>query len=191
MTDASRRTVSNPSQRAVITANRTEPLPPEPPKPLGKRVAQGAADFGDQLLTFVTEGVRDFKSRDRFFKFKALIIATYVLLSVTTFGVACPGASVGTQDMGARVVVGGVSDRPVWLIKNESDEDWTNVVVIINGTYRAAVGVVPAQKDLAVTPLQLIGDDRSTAPSDLRATTLELKTEDGDVTLIQEGRVLE
>lgn len=190
------RTVSSPGQRAVSvggvrTAARTEPLPPEPPKPPLERVAQGAADFGHSLLAFAREGVRDFKSRDRFFKYKALIVVSYVLLSITTFGIACPGAGVRTLDMGARVVVGGAADRPVWLIKNESRENWTDVTVIINGHYRAAVGMVPANKNLAVTPLQLIGNDGRTAPADLRAQTLELKTADGDVELIREGRVVD
>lgn len=174
-----------------MTAMRSDPLPPEPQKPLGQRLSQAAVEFGHSLLAFAREGVRDFRERDRFFKYKALIVFSYLVLSVTTFGVACPGTGLRTGEMGARVVVGGAADRPVWLIKNESDEAWTNVTVIINGTYRAAVGMLPANKDLAVTPLQLIRDDGRTAPVDLRAHSLEVKTDDGDVELIREGKVLE
>lgn len=192
MTDPSRTPEKKPRQGGkVVTAMRSDQPPPEPPKPLGERLKNGAIDLGYLLLGRAKDEVRDFKGQDRFFKYKAGIVALYVVLSVTSFAVACPGSTLKTRDLGAQIVVGGNRDAPVWLIKNESDDAWEDVRVIIDGRYRAAAGLVGARKNLVVTPRQLISDDGSPVPSDLRASHLELKTDDGDVVLIERGKVLE
>src|SRR5215207_4982084 len=94
-----------PGARAMSAARATPLAPAGPPPPLPQRLRAGAVNAGLNALALGREAVEDFRRRDRYFKFKALIVAAWLALSVTGITVACPGGSMSGGDMGARLVV--------------------------------------------------------------------------------------
>ena len=69
------RTVTNPGQMRVMSAARAAPVEEKPEGPLGKRVASEAQNAALNALSIAKEFIEDFRERDRFFKFKAMILA--------------------------------------------------------------------------------------------------------------------
>lgn len=184
------RTVSQPAMPAVRSATRGQPLPASPVRgPLKERLREGSLDVVLNTRSVLREVVEDFRNRDQHFKWKAAIIVAWVALSVTSLGVACgtPGGST-TSDLGAEWVLAGDAVRPVFSIYNHGDEAWEDVVVVINGRYRATQGIVTPGGNITLMPRQLIGDDGVPAPSDLRATDVELRTREGRDLLLVGGK---
>ncbi|MCE9671497.1 hypothetical protein LY474_27190 [Myxococcus stipitatus] len=174
---------SNPGTLRVMSAARTAPLQKGGGDgPLGKRLAGEASNQVLNALSILKELAADFRQRDRFFKYKASIIAGWLMLSAASFVIACPGSSVKTGDMDARLVLGGRADRPSVTIWNESRDTWRDITLIVNGQYRAAVGAVGPGESITLTPKQLIGS-AGAAPADLRFETLEMRTRDDQANL--------
>lgn len=180
---------SSPGQRRVITATRAAPLP-ETRRPLQERLRTGAADLGLNAVAIAREAWSDFRSADRFFKYKVLVVAGWMSLSVAGLGVACPGQTAGlfpNNHLGGRVVVHREPDQTVLLIRNDGDLPWSDVVVIVNHQYRAAKGSVAAHDMFSLTPKQLLGDRNQIAPMDLTVRDVELRTARGHATLLANG----
>jgi hypothetical protein len=180
------RTPTNPGSLRVMSAARTEPLQKAKPEgPLGKRLAGEASNQFLNGLSILKEWVADFRQQDRFFKYKASIVAGWLAITVASFAIACPGSSVETGDMDARLVLSDKLDRPSIIIFNESQEPWLDVTFIVNGEYRSAVASVPAGESTTLTPKQLTGP-KGVAPSDLRFQSLEMRTSDGSADLTRD-----
>ncbi|MFP2906421.1 hypothetical protein ACLESD_15430 [Pyxidicoccus sp. 3LFB2] len=162
----------------VMTAARSEPLQKDKVEgPLGKRLAGEASNHLLNAASVLKELVADFGQRDRYFKYKASIVAGWLAMTVASFAIACPGSTVETGDMDARLVLSDKLDRPSLTIFNESDEAWEEVVVTVNGEYQSAVPLVPPGQSLTITPKQLQGT-KGAAPADLRFNTLQMRTRD-------------
>jgi hypothetical protein len=183
---SSPRTSSSANLR-VMSAARAAPPPQEKQGPLSERLKSGAANQALNLLATLKEAVRDFRQQDRFFKYKAFIVAGWVLVSAGTFGLACPqGAQTGV--FGARILP-DVPGRSSLSIENTSDKPWREVTLIVNGQWRASLEEVPAGEILTVTPKQLLGS-KGAAPADLRFIDVEMRTEGGRAQLRKDGRDL-
>ena len=180
---------ARPAMRAMSDARATPLAPAGPPPPLGKRVGAALSNAGLNALAYVREAAEDFRRRDRFFKFKAMVVAAWVVLSVSGVVVACPGESLSAGEMGARLVVNAERVPAIVLIYNESDEPWQDVTVVVNGQYRASSGSVPAGGNLTLTPKLLLGPGNALAPLGLRITDVELRTAEGRATLMREGEL--
>ncbi len=180
------RTPTNPGALRVMSAARTEPLQKQKADgPLGKRLAGEASNQFLNALSIFKELVAGFRQQDRFFKYKASIVAGWLVMTVASFAIACPGNSVQTGDMDARLVLSDKLDRPSLTIWNESQEPWDDVTFIVNGTYRAAVAAVPAGEFITLTPKQLIGPSGA-APSDLRFDSLQMRSRDDSADLTED-----
>lgn len=181
---------SNPGNLRVITATRAAPLPEEK-RPLKERVRGEATNLGLNALAIVREAWADFRASDRYFKFKALIVASWAVLSVAGFAVAFSGqtgALFPNNHLGGRVIVHREPDRTVLLIRNDSDAPWSDVVVIVNHQFRTAKGAVKAHGMFSITPKQLLGDQNQLAPMELTVTDVELRTSRGHAVLLKDGR---
>ncbi|MGZ6140657.1 MAG: hypothetical protein ACXWLA_08270, partial [Myxococcaceae bacterium] len=105
--------------------------------------------------------------------------------------VACPGAPtlVGpSSSLGARLILGEQSEHPAYVLSNESDRAWEDVVVVVNHAYRAAISHVEPRAFVTITPKQLMGDNGKLAPFNLKATEIELHTRKGSVLLLKDGQ---
>lgn len=180
------RAVTRPSQTGVMSAARAAPLQEEPKGPLGKRLASEASNAALNALSIAKEFIQDFRERDRFFKFKALILGSWVTLSALSIAVACPSQSLETGALGARVVDPKIPGRPTLMIYNESQEPWEDVIFIVNGDFRASVEVVKPNDFITLTPKQLMNNSGA-APADMPMRNLELRTRAGSATLLRNG----
>ncbi|HEY7724210.1 MAG TPA: hypothetical protein VH880_02665 [Anaeromyxobacteraceae bacterium] len=79
----------------------------------------------------------DVKRSDRFFRMRAAVVGTWVLLSLLTMWAACPSSG-PSNSLGADVqllresLVGGQQ----LLVRNESSEIWTEVVLVLDDGWR-------------------------------------------------------
>ncbi|WP_240359943.1 hypothetical protein [Pyxidicoccus trucidator] len=172
----------------VMTAARSAPLQKEKVDgPLGKRLAGEASNHLLNAVSVLKELTADFRQRDRFFKYKASIVAGWLVMTAASFAIACPGSTVQTGDMDARLVLSDKLDRPSLTIHNESDAAWEEVVVTVNGEYQSAVPIVPPGQSMTITPKQLQGM-KGAAPADLRFNTLQMRTRDDSADLTEDLR---
>ncbi|WP_241759432.1 hypothetical protein [Pyxidicoccus parkwayensis] len=181
------RTPTNPGMR-VMTAARSAPLQKEKAEgPLARRVASEASNQLLNGLSILKEMLADFRQQDRFFKYKASIVAGYLAITVASFFIACPGGSVKAGDMDARLVLSDKLDRPSITIWNESKTTWKDIVVTVNEQYQAAVPSVAPGEFMTITPKQLMGSSGA-APADLRFQTLRMRSRDDNADLSEDLR---
>lgn len=178
------------AQESIRTRTSGLKLRPQP-QDMKARLREGALDTVLNSAGILADVWDDFRRSDRYFKYKAAIIGGWLFLSISTFFVACPGPGAGGRNaLDARLVLAGDASRPVYMIVNESDDPWKEVLVVANGKYRTAVGSVGGKGGtLTFIPKQLKGDNDVAAPPDLRILDLELRTDDGDVWLLKEGEL--
>ncbi|MFZ5468066.1 MAG: hypothetical protein ACOZIN_01405 [Myxococcota bacterium] len=178
------RTNSNPGALKALSAARSSPLPPAQSSLTKERLKEGAADTALNALSILRDTWEDFRRADRYFKYKAGIIAGWVLLSTLSIGVACPG---GDSAEGATLVAVPNTSPTVWMVKNDGLTPWVDVVVVVNGTYRAAVSQLDANDGLTLSPKILVDSTGTQAPSSLVVRNLVLETADGRMTLMEDG----
>jgi len=175
----------------AMSAARSDPLPlDEDGLPLQTRLRSGAENTALNVFAILRETWEDFRNADRYFKYKAFILLGWAVLSLAGVVVACPGAPtlVRPASLGARLVLGEETEHPAYVLSNESDRAWEDVVVVVNHTYRAAISHVEPKAFVTITPKQLMGDNGKLAPSGLKATDLELHTRKGSLVLLENGQ---
>ncbi len=188
----------SPSQsgpRKAVSAARQEPLPKEAPQgPLSARLKEGATDSALNAAGVLRDLWSDFRTSDRYFKYKALVLGTWILLSSTGVFVACPGSIGPENTIGARLTLVKVVDDEVITLFNESGKDWREVMVLVNDQYGAAVPRVShaaPENTFTVDRRKLLGDQGQPAPAHLRITDIEVRTSNGRATLMANGRPVE
>lgn len=185
--------VSNPNLKAVRSAMREQPLAPPPPKALDKKaIKEGAIDTLLNSVSILSEIAEDFRTSDRFFKYKAFVLVGWLMLSMTSIGVACGGQG-PSNDIGAVLVVGGDASRPVYLVKNDSLEAWQDVEVLVNGQFRATLAQMEANGgSIALSSAVLFDQNGAKAPTNLTITDIVITVSEPNetATLLEGGRVV-
>jgi hypothetical protein len=185
-TPSPRPSMSNPRLAQVRSAAREQPLAAAPQRATGDRLKESASDTVLNAFSILSEVIDDFKSSDRFFKYKALVLTTWLLLSVGAFGVACPGSG-STNDLNASLVPAGDG---VYMVKNESSDVWQDVEIIVNGKYRATQSRVEASGgNVTLSPGILWDEAGKRAPSSLTISDITVKARDpeAEVPLLRGG----
>jgi len=176
----------------TVSATRGEPVElDEDGLPLQTRIRSGAASTALNVVAILRETLEDFRNADRFFKVKAAILGAWAVLSLAGVFVACPGAPTlmgPSTALGARLIMGEEPEHPAYVLSNESDRAWEDVVVVVNQSYRAAISHVEPRAFVTITPKQLMGDNGKLAPFNLKATDIELHTRKGSVLLLKDGQ---
>ena len=186
--------VSQTNNPRVMSAARAAPLPKEQQQgPLTQKLKAESANVALNALSIVKEKVTEFREQDRFFQYKAYIVAGWVFLSISTFGVTCARGSVKqTGDFGAKLVP--VTSRASLTIMNKSEDAWEKVHIVVTDNRRvewnAFVPRVDPGKDITITPKQLLNASGQAAPSDIKIVGVEMRTEDGDAVLLENGKNL-
>jgi hypothetical protein len=177
-------------ERRTITAERAAVLPPEPPKKVTADALKATAlETVLNSAGILRDLAGDFQRQDSFFKYKALVILSWLALSTTSIVVGCPGGGV-SNDISARLVVAGDAARPVYMVKNDSSDKWTDVEVTVNGRWRTTAGEVESHGDLTLVPRLLINPEGESASGDLRVTEIDVRTAEGEAALMRGGRPL-
>lgn len=181
--------VSNPRLQAVQSAARAQPLAPVDRGLSSKRLREGAADTLLNSFSILGEVVEDFRSSDRFFKYKAMVISLWFLLAIGSFGIACPSTG-PSNDINAALVVSGEAASPIYMVKNESAEMWKDVEIVVNGKYRSTMSQLPPEGgNTTLSPAVLFDDKGKRAPSSLSITEIVVKVRDpeAEVALLRDG----
>ena len=178
---------SNPLlKKGVSSAARDAPLPDERASlPLQNRLKASAENSALNVMAMLRELLEDFRNQDRFFKYKALIIALWVGLSSTGMAVAWPSGGAGS--LGARIVVEYPGEHLIIIIKNDSNEPWHDATMLVNGLYQGSAPLVEPGERFTMTPRQLMGKNGSLAPVDLRAEEVVLRTRHGKAVVLSHG----
>lgn len=186
------RVPTNPNMRA-ISAARTGPVAKKPEGQVSKRIASEASNQFLNGLSMLKEMFADFQSSDRFFKAKAGIVGGWAFISLLSIVIACPGQGVKTAELGARVIVLPNKERPksspTLMVTNTDDDPWENVIITVNGKYKAIVEKVAPGGDITLTPKNLMSP-MGPMPSDERFTSAEMKTDDGKAELVKNGEAV-
>ena len=177
----------------TVSASRDEPVElDEDGLPLQTRIRSQAESTALNVVAILREVVEDFRNADRHFKVKAAILGAWAVLSLAGIFVACPGGTptlLGpSTSLGARLIMGEEPEHPAYVLSNESDRAWEDVVVVVNHDFRAAISHVEPRAFVTITPKQLMGDNGKLAPFNLKATDIELHTRKGSVLLLKDGK---
>ncbi len=187
---------SNPSLSTVRSALRSAPQAAPPPgtQPITKeRLREGTIDTVLNATTILGELMEDFRNSDRFFKYKAGVLFTWLLLSVTSLGVACPPSDQSSNDLEARLIANRSEATPVFMVKNDGTDPWENVVITVNGKYHATMTRIEGGGgNVTLTGAVLFDADGKRAPSSLVITDIEMKVQepDGAAVLLRGGEVV-
>ena len=176
-----------PPSRAVVSASRLQPVPEPKGRITGGRLREGAADVVLNGVGILGDVVEDFRRSDRFFKYKAMVLGVWVLLSVTSFMVACPGGG-SSNSFGARLVVAGSASEPIYMVKNDSDHQWDNVEVTVNGHWHATAAQIEPNREWVLSPVLLFDAEGHPAGSDLKVSDIEVKVGDDTVQVYRNGQ---
>ena len=152
--------------------------------PLTARIREGAADTLLNSFSILGEVVEDFRSSDRFFKYKAMVIGLWFLLAIGSFGIACPSSG-PSNDISAVLVVSG----DIYMVKNDGSEPWQDVEIIVNGAYRSTMSQVAGGGNATLSSAVLFDEQGKRAPSKLTITDIVVKARDpeAEVTLLRGG----
>ncbi len=163
------------------------PLADSGPRLSGARLRAGAVETLLNGAGLLRDVWADFQSSDRYFKYKAMVLLCWLALTVTSFGVACPTSGFRTNSYGARLVIAGEANSPIYMVKNDSTDAWQNVEVLVNGAYRSTAAQVDSQREITLSPIILFDSTGTRAPSNLKITEIEVQIADHKVELLQGG----
>lgn len=169
---------------------RAQPLAEEKKKKLTKDdLREGAIDVLLNAFSILREVAEDFRSSDRYFKFKALVLSVWLMLSITSVGISCSGASVGNS-FGASVVISEVNNSPVYMVTNRSEASWHDVQITVNGKYYVtAAELRPSGGDgITLTPKLMFDETGKEAPPELVIREIHLGCSEGDTFLLRNGK---
>ncbi len=172
---------------------RAQPLAPVDRGLSSARLREGAADTLLNSFSILGEVVEDFRSSDRFFKYKAMVISLWFLLAIGSFGIACPSSG-PSNDINAMLVVSGEAAAPIYMVKNESNDVWKDVEITVNGKYRSTMSQLPGEGgNTTLSAAVLFDDTGKRAPSSLPITDIVVKVRDpeGEVALLKNGALVQ
>src|SRR5581483_1214731 len=130
----------------------------------------------------------DFRSSDRFFKYKALVLSVWFVLSVTSIGVSCSGGGPTANAFGARLVIAGEGAQRAFMVKNDSDDEWQAVQITVNGKYFVTAAQLRPNGDISLTPRLMFDENGKEAPGDLNIRDVHLSCNEGEAFLFKNGQ---
>lgn len=186
---SAQRTLSSGSMRAM-SATRAEPLAaPKADVKVQERLKSEASNAFLNAVGAAKDAFEDFQASNRFFKYKAFIVAGWVALSIVSVLIARPGGDgAPDNDLDAKLVISQTPSGTIYMVKNEGDEAWKNVIIEVNGIFKTTSrSELQSNDGLTLTPKILIGPDGKMAPSTLQIRDITVRTEDGMTTLLENG----
>jgi hypothetical protein len=159
------------------------------PVAAANRVKEGVRDLARGALGAAGELATDlgdaYRKSTRYFRMRAVIVGTWVLLSMVTLWATCP-ASGPANALGAKVQLlsrnePGVLTGTQVLIENDSSRMWREVVLTVDGGWRYERKTLRPQDKLVVSITQF-RKEGAAAPADLEPRTITIECDAGRVT---------
>ena len=139
-------------------------------------LVEGALDQGRRAASGLVDG---FRKAGRWQKARLGILGGWLAASFIALWIACPSSGPGNS-IGADVHVlkDSLLGGQQILVRNESDEVWTDVVVTLDGAWRHGVRALRPREQVVLSPSQF---DRAgePAPRDLRPRKLRVECREG------------
>ena len=149
-----------------------------------ERFKDGAVDTLLNSVSILGEVIEDFRSSDQFFKYKALVLTTWALLTVGAFGVACLNTG-PSNDINARLIVSGEASNPIYMVKNESGEAWQDVEITVNNGFKSTMSqIAPNGGNITLSPAVVFDAAGNRAPSSMRITDIEIRVRDPEESVV-------
>jgi hypothetical protein len=144
-------------------------------------LALGAIGAAGDLAS---DAVSGYKHSTKYFKLRAYVVATWVVLGLVTFWAACPPSAGPSNALGAKakLLAGSIMGSQVY-VENESDDVlWRDVVVTLEGGWRYERRTV-RPKESFVVPTNRFTKEGATAPPGLASKTIQIECSEGKVTM--------
>ncbi len=153
-----------------------------------KDLARGALGAAGDLASELAD---NYRRSTRYFRMRAAVIGTWVLLSAVTLWAACPSSG-PTNALGAEAQLLSRSDPGVLLgtqvfVANESANVWTDVVLSLDGGWTYEKKTIRPGDKLVLSIAQFKKDGQS-APGELDPKQITIECEQGRVTAPLGGR---
>jgi phage tail protein X len=164
------------------------------PASRGEAAKEFLVDAALNAKAVLGEFVEDFQSRDRFFKYKAGVVAGWTLLSALSLFLACPGApgEGDSNDLDAKVnvqeVMGGEKAITAIYIGNQGTADWGDTFVRLNNVYTAALPDVKAGTHVVLTVTKFSSSDGRTPPPEMKPQRIDIRCKAGEASFDLTGR---
>ena len=166
----------------------------EPAQKDGKKISrqaiqEGASDTVLNAVSILGEVFEDFKSSDKFFKYKAMVLAVWVFSCFTSVGVACSGGG-SRNDIGARLISTSASGQTVYAVKNDGAEAWHEIEIVVNGHFRSTLASLESNDSMTLSPTLLFDANGTRAPANLAmdAIVINVTSPEDKVVLLEEGK---
>jgi hypothetical protein len=146
---------------------------------MAHRTASTPAGPLERIQEAASRWLEAFRRSDRFFKMRAGVVGSWVLVSLVSLWIACPSSG-PTNSLGADVEVlreSFVGGEQI-LIRNESSDMWTDVIVTIDGGWRYLRPTVRPHDQLVLSMSHFRKGDQA-APRELRPRTLRIECRQG------------
>jgi len=176
-----------PSMGGVRSAARAAPLADEKKKLTKEALREGAIDVLLNSFSILREVAEDFRNSDRFFKYKALVLTTWLMLVTTSIGVSCAGGPAGGNSFGARLIIAGEVNDRAYMVKNDSDDEWQAVQITVNGQYYVTAAQLRPYGDISLSPRLMFDAAGKEAPPNLQISEIHIACNEGDAYLLKGG----
>jgi hypothetical protein len=140
------------------------------------RLVDGALDRGRRAASGLLEG---FRRTGRWQKVRLGLVGGWIAVSLLALWIAFPSSGPGNS-LGADVHVlkDSLLGGQQILVRNESDEVWTDVVVTLDGTWKHGVRALRPREQVVLAPSQFERAGEP-APRELRPRKLRVECREG------------
>ena len=142
-------------------------------------VEPGTPSPAGRLLAAMRGAFEGFRRQDRYFKMRAGIIGAWALLTLLSLWTACPSSG-PTNPLGAdvRVLRDSLVGGEQILVRNESDEIWTEVKLFLDDGWRHERKTLRSHDQLVLS-LDKFTREGQPAPRDLKPRSLTIDCDQG------------
>ena len=142
-------------------------------------MVEGALEQGRRAAAGIADG---FRKTGRWKRMRLGFVGGWILASLVALFIACPRSG-PANSLGADVQLlrDSILGQQI-LVRNESDEVWTDVVLTLDGGWRHPVRTLRPREQVVLSPSQF---DRAgeAAPKDLRPRRLAIECGQGSATV--------
>jgi hypothetical protein len=137
---------------------------------------EGAIDQGRRAVSGIADG---FRKAGRWQRMRLGIVGGWVAASLLALWIACPASGPGNS-LGADVQVlkESLLGGQQILVRNESDSVWTDVTLVLDGSWKNSQRTVRPREQVVLSPAQFQRAGEP-APRDLRPRTLAIECREG------------
>jgi hypothetical protein len=146
-------------------------------RPQGVPGAVGSAiDQGRRAVSGIADG---FRKAGRWQRMRLGIVGGWVAASLLALWIACPSSGPGNS-LGADVQVlkESLLGGQQILVRNESDSVWTDVTLVLDGSWKNSQRTVRPREQVVLSPAQFQRAGEP-APRELRPRTLAIECREG------------